>query len=361
MKQTHMSVFIGRFQPPHKAHIDTIRYALKFSDCVLVLIGSAFKPSDTRNPFSHIERALMIKACFDGLDNKRLIFDYISDHPYNDLAWVKNVQTAIDTAYYQNFGWQDKQDITLVGHHKDDSSYYLDLFPTYKQEEMENLYGLDSTNIRELWFAGEDAWKNGNMKFVSHSVPQPVMIYLNDVMKGKYLNDVVSKNRYQTLVREYEFIKTYKLQWSQAPYPPTFVTADAVVSCLGHVLLVQRKAAPGEGLWALPGGFLNQFETVRECAARELEEETKIKVPPARLRGSIRKEKRYDHPGRSLRGRTITTAFHFDLYGERSLPKVKGSDDAVSAKWIPLNEFIRMQDKMFEDHYHIITDLLELG
>lgn len=350
--QTHMSVFIGRFQPPHKAHIDTIRYALKFSDKVLILIGSAFKPSDTRNPFSHIERSHMIKTCFDADVQKRLIFDYISDHPYNDLAWVKNVQTAIDNAYYNNFGWQDKQDITLIGHHKDESSYYLDLFPSYKQAEMENLYGLDSTNIRGLWFAGKDAWKNGNMKLVSHSVPQPVMIHLNEVMK---------EDRYQTLVKEYEFLRTYKLQWSQAPYPPTFVTADAVVSCLGHVLLVQRKAAPGEGLWALPGGFLNQYETVRECAARELEEETKIKVPPARLRGSIRTEKRYDHPGRSLRGRTITTAFHFDLFGERSLPKVRGSDDAAAARWFPLNELVRLQDKMYEDHYHIVTDLLGLG
>jgi bifunctional NMN adenylyltransferase/nudix hydrolase len=58
--QTHMSVFIGRFQPPHKAHIETITRALEFSDKVLILIGSAFKPSDTRNPLSHVERAHII-------------------------------------------------------------------------------------------------------------------------------------------------------------------------------------------------------------------------------------------------------------------------------------------------------------
>jgi bifunctional NMN adenylyltransferase/nudix hydrolase len=350
--QTHMSVFIGRFQPPHKAHIETITRALEFSNKVLVLIGSAFKPSDTRNPFLHHQRKEMILSCFDDDSAKRLIFDYISDHPYNDLAWVKNVQTAIDKAYYDNFGWQDKQDITLIGHHKDESSYYLDLFPSYKQAEMENIYGLDSTTIRELYFQGSDAWKNGNMKRVAQFVPLPVMLYLNQFIKRQF---------YAQLVKEFEFLKTYKLQWSQAPYPPVFVTADAVVSCLGHVLLVQRKATPGEGLWALPGGFLNPFETVEECAARELEEETRIKVPPARLRGSIRKEKRYDHPGRSLRGRTITTAFHFDLFGERSLPKVRGSDDAAKAKWFPLNELVRLQDKMYEDHYHIVTDILGLG
>jgi len=350
--QTHMSVFIGRFQPPHKAHIEIINRALEFSDRVLILIGSAFKPSDTRNPFLHHQRKQMILSCFDADIQKRLVFDYISDQPYNDLAWVKNVQTAIDKAYYDNFGWQDKQSITMIGHHKDESSYYLDLFPSYEQAEEENIYGLDSTTIRDLYFQGRDYWKAANMKKVAQFVPMPVMLYLNDYINRQF---------YAQLVKEYEFLKTYKLQWSQAPYPPTFVTADAVVSCLGHVLLVQRKAAPGEGLWALPGGFLNQFETVQECAARELEEETRIKVPPAKLRGSIRKEKRYDHPGRSLRGRTITTAFHFDLFGERSLPKVKGSDDAAAARWFPLNELVRLQDKMYEDHYHIVTDLLGLG
>jgi bifunctional NMN adenylyltransferase/nudix hydrolase len=280
------------------------------------------------------------------------VFDYISDHPYNDLAWVKNVQTAINKAYYDNFGWQDKADITLIGHHKDESSYYLDLFPSYKQAEMENIYGLDSTTIRELYFAGKDAWNNGNRKRVAQFVPQRVMLYLEEVLNTK---------SYETLVKEFEFIRLYKLQWSQAPYPPVFVTTDAVVSCLGHVLLVQRKAAPGEGLWALPGGFLNQYETVRECALRELEEETRIKVPPRVLQTSILKDKLYDHPGRSLRGRTVTTAFHIDLKGERSLPKVRGSDDAAKAKWFPLNELVRLQDKMYEDHYHIVTDILGLG
>lgn len=350
--QTHMSVFIGRFQPPHKAHIEVINQALEFSDKVLILIGSAFKPSDTRNPFNHQDREFMIKSCFDDKTQKRLVFDYISDHPYNDLAWVKSVQTAINDAYYYNFGWQDKPDITMIGHHKDESSYYLDLFPSYKQAEMENIYGLDSTTIRELYFAGRDAWNNGNRKRVAQFIPQRVMLQLEAFLNTQW---------YDTLVKEFEFLRLYKLQWSQAPYPPTFVTADAVVTCLGHVLLVQRKAAPGEGLWALPGGFVNQFETVKQCALRELVEETKIKVPLRVLEGSIVKDKLYDHPGRSLRGRTFTTAFHIDLKGERSLPKVKGSDDAAVAKWFPLDELVRLQSKMFEDHYHINTDMLGLG
>jgi bifunctional NMN adenylyltransferase/nudix hydrolase len=349
--KTNMSVFIGRFQPPHKAHIETIRKALEFSNGVLILIGSAFKPSDTRNPFNHLERAEMIRSCFDKDQQSRIVFDYISDNPYNELAWIKDVQRATENAYRVQYGWDDKNDITIIGHHKDESSYYLDVFPSWKRVEMENMYALDSTTIRNLYFEGRDFWLHGNMKKVAQFIPQPVMNYLTNHMK------LIA---YQRLVREFEFLKTYKLQWSQSPYPPVFVTADAVVTNMGHILLVRRKSAPGEGLWAMPGGFLNQFETVRECAVRELEEESKIKVPPNVLRGSIAKEKRYDYPGRSLRGRSITTAFHFDLH-DRSMPKVRGSDDAAQAKWFPLSEFIQMQAVMFEDHYHIITDLLGLG
>jgi len=345
-----LSVFIGRFQPPHKAHLQIIREALKQSEKVLILIGSSHKPSDIKNPFWHHMRENMIRSCFAPQEN-RLLFDYISDHPYNDLAWVKNVQDAVDHAYQKTFGWADKPNIKLIGHHKDQSSYYLDMFPSFEQIEVGHIHGMDSTTIRDLYFAGNDAWKFENRKKVEQFVNAPVMNILNNFM---------SDPTYNRLVREYEFVRNYKLQWANSPYPPTFVTADAVVTCLGHILLVVRGAAPGEGLLALPGGFVGQYETVKDCAIRELQEETRIKVPPAILRSSIINENRYDHPRRSTRGRTITTAFHFDLH-ERTLPKVKGSDDAAKAKWVPLNQFIRMQDQMYEDHYSIVTDLLGLG
>lgn len=346
-----MSVFIGRFQPPHKAHIEIIKQALSKTEKCLVLIGSSFQAADIRNPFTQHERVQMIDACFDADQKKRLIYDHISDNPYNELAWIKDVQRAVEDAYYQNFGWQDKPEIYLIGHHKDASSYYLDIFPSYKQIEVENIYGLDSTTIRDLYFQGRAEWKGANRKKVAQFIPQQVMLQLADFMDTA---------RYDKLVHEYEFHKLYKLQWAQSPYPPTFVTADAVVTCLGHILLVKRRAAPGQGLAALPGGFVGQYETIQEAALRELKEETGIKVPEPVLRGSIVKEKRFDHPKRSTRGRTITTAFHIDLH-DKTLPKVKGGDDAASAKWFPLHQFIQMQEKMFEDHYYIITDMLGLG
>ena len=43
-----------------------------------------------------------------------------------------------------------------------------------------------------------------------------------------------------------------------------------------NILLVKRK---DDGLWAIPGGFLQEGESLNQCAERELKEETGITVP----------------------------------------------------------------------------------
>jgi len=144
-----------------------------------------------------------------------------------------------------------------------------------------------------------------------------------------------------------------------APYAPTFFTVDSVVIQGGHILLVKRRSAPGKGLWALPGGFLNQEETARTACIRELREETGLKVPVPVLNGSITYEKLFDKPDRSLRGRTLTQAFLIELNGgDAKLPKVNGMDDAEEAKWFPIGEVMNMSEQLFEDHFSIIQTMV---
>jgi len=88
---------------------------------------------------------------------------------------------------------------------------------------------------------------------------------------------------------------------------------------------------------------------------RELREETRLKVPEAVLRGSITRHEVFDDPNRSARGRVMTIGYLVDL-GTGALDKVRGSDDAAHASWVPLADLRR--DNMFEDHYSIIEYLV---
>jgi bifunctional NMN adenylyltransferase/nudix hydrolase len=172
------------------------------------------------------------------------------------------------------------------------------------------------------------------------------------------LADFLTTDGYHTVKAEQDFAKKYQQAWASAPYAPTFVTVDAVVVQSGHVLLVQRKAHPGKGLWALPGGFLDQGEKLIDACIRELREETRLKVPTPVLKGSIKNQQVFDDPYRSARGRTITQAFYIELEPNKELPKVKGSDDAKYARWVPMAELNPMD--MFEDHYFIIQEFTGL-
>jgi bifunctional NMN adenylyltransferase/nudix hydrolase len=159
------------------------------------------------------------------------------------------------------------------------------------------------------------------------------------------------------LVEEYAFIKAYKNRWATAPFPPTFVTTDAVVVALGHVLVIKRGRHPGKGLYALPGGFLDQTETIQNGCIRELREETNIDTSKRILENSIRDEHVFDHPLRDPRGRTITHAYLFDIDVPR-LPAVDAADDASEAVWIPLQDLESIEDKFFNDHAQIIKYFL---
>jgi bifunctional NMN adenylyltransferase/nudix hydrolase len=169
--------------------------------------------------------------------------------------------------------------------------------------------------------------------------------------------DFSSTDEYELLVDEYDFMRTYKKQWQEVPYPVIFTTTDAVVVQSGHILLVKRRSAPGCGLWALPGGFLKYDQPILDSMIRELREETKLRVPERILEGSIKAREVFDAPQRSLRGRTVTHAFYIQLPAGK-LSKVKGSSDASSAKWFPLDEAFNMGENLFEDHLFIIKHFL---
>lgn len=129
-------------------------------------------------------------------------------------------------------------------------------------------------------------------------------------------------------------------------YPRPAVTSDCVVMTkeeVPKVLLIQRGADPFKGAWAFPGGFMNMDETTEQCAIRELEEETGLKVTKVHQIGA------YSKVDRDPRGRTITVAY---LAIIDSPEDVKGQDDAAKAEWFPITDL----PKLAFDHYDIMKD-----
>ncbi|MEM2966110.1 MAG: adenylyltransferase/cytidyltransferase family protein, partial [Candidatus Nitrosocaldaceae archaeon] len=54
-------LFIGRFQPFHNGHLEAIRFALKQVEILWIVIGSAQRSHEQRNPFTAGERLSMIR------------------------------------------------------------------------------------------------------------------------------------------------------------------------------------------------------------------------------------------------------------------------------------------------------------
>lgn len=341
-------VFIGRFEPFHNGHTAAARHALSRARKLIVLVGSADKPRTIRNPWTVAERMVMIQAALEDLSD-RLVLLPLRDHLYNEALWIAGVQRSVSEAIRADGGNEAEARIGVIGQDKDATSYYLQEFPQWPLEEVNRTETLSATELRRYLFEAASENGKGALRMLQANVPAPVYEMLEAFRK--------SSPAYAQLVAEHHFIQDYRAGWANAPYPPTFVTTDAVVVHSGHVLLVRRRAEPGKGLWALPGGFVKESQPILDSCLRELREETRLKIPVPVLKGSIKGTHVFDHPDRSLRGRTITHAYHFD-FPAGELPPVRGGDDADKARWFPISEALEMGPQLYEDHLHILEFFL---
>lgn len=135
-------------------------------------------------------------------------------------------------------------------------------------------------------------------------------------------------------------------------YPRPAFSAD-VVALRDHggvleLLLVERRHGPFEGAWALPGGFVDEWETPDAAARRELAEETGVS-----WEGTLTLVGVFGERGRDPRGWTVSCAYLAQLRGDESLA---AGDDAAAARWFPA---VALPPLAF-DHHKIVAAALEI-
>jgi 8-oxo-dGTP diphosphatase len=119
-------------------------------------------------------------------------------------------------------------------------------------------------------------------------------------------------------------------------------TVDAVILLPGDRVVLVRRANPPHG-WALPGGFVDEGETLEAAAAREAAEETGLAV------ALLEQFHTYSDPARDPRRHTISTVFLASASGEP-----RGGDDAAEAVAFPWNA---LPSPIVFDHREILADV----
>ena len=172
------------------------------------------------------------------------------------------------------------------------------------------------------------------------------------------IEDQALMKKYNMSLEDLTAVKSYHAQWADSPYPPVFITTDALVLCNGKVLLVKRGKPPFKGMWALPGGHLEIGETLLDCAVRELWEETSLNVGAQSLKRDLHSIKVYDEPDRDPRGRFVSHCHFFNVSRVKDMPGLnsKGGDDTQAAQWFDYHTVTHM--KLFLDHNRMVRDII---
>jgi 8-oxo-dGTP diphosphatase len=125
-----------------------------------------------------------------------------------------------------------------------------------------------------------------------------------------------------------------------------FPTVDIIIEKGNKIVLIKRKKEPFKGKLALPGGHVEENETVEKAAVREAKEETFLDVKLKEILGV------YSDPKRVPLYPTISTVF----VAEPISKKIKASSDAAEAKWFEVDK-IDFKNLGF-DHLKILKDYL---
>ncbi len=118
----------------------------------------------------------------------------------------------------------------------------------------------------------------------------------------------------------------------QSPVLPVVAVGAVVIDPRGRVLLIRRAREPAAGAWTVPGGRVENGESLEAAVLRELGEETGL---DARVVGSLGCE--------TVAAQGVTYAIHEHLLvpvGDRPL---RAGDDAADVCWASMPDLLTLQ------------------
>lgn len=119
-------------------------------------------------------------------------------------------------------------------------------------------------------------------------------------------------------------------------FNPLAATVGIITNDKGEMLVARRAKEPAKGTLDLPGGFCDSYETAEEGVAREIEEETGLKVCSTNYLFSI--PNTYMYSGMELH--TMDMFFHCTV---DTTAKPTADDDVSELLWIAIDD-LRSED-----------------
>lgn len=287
-----VGVVVGRFQVPelHGGHIHLLNWAKKENDHLVILLGSKVAQPSVRNPLPFVVRERMVRQAYPSA----LVYE-LPDNP-SDEVWSRN----LDEIVRRSFPFQE---VKLYGSRDSFANHYHGSFPIVLVPEVPNISGTElRNNPKEP--ADDKSFRQG-------------------------------------------LIEAQRLR-----YPVSFQTVDiGVIKQESQEILLGRKQTDPEGLWRLPGGFVDPSDSSLEsAAARELREEVgNIMTHEITYLGSSKVE---DHRYRNESDKIMTALFLTYYMGGR----VVASDDLEEVAWFT---FEQARVSVVNEHELLVKKLLD--
>ncbi len=295
-----IGLFIGRFQPLHKGHVEMIKALSRNLDKIIVGIGSSNKSNTQENPFTADEREMMLEL---SLQNSGLNYKIVRIPDVNDYSiWfdvVEEVCPKFDVVFSNN---------EIVKKLAEKKGYQTQGLPASQY--------ISASTVRDMLIQGEDC---------SKYLTKETMHVLHEIKGVERLK------------------KIYKI--AEHNNPPTAV--DIIIEYhnpdFKGIVLIERGQDPFKGSWALPGGFQEYGDTLERTAMKETDEETGLSIT------LLTQLKVYSEKDRDPRGHVNSIGFV-----ARGTGDLKAGDDAAKVRVFPLGKL----PKLAFDHKKRINEYL---